>query len=116
MKPSSALRTIKLIHTVIWALFAGCILAIPFSSHAANFLLSCVLIGVVTFEVVLIAVNRGSCPLTDVAARFTEDRTDNFDIYLPVWIARYNKAIFGTLFLLGVLYTLFQWVIRGGAT
>jgi hypothetical protein len=111
MKPSSALRTIKLIHTVIWALFAGCILAIPVSSHAENFFLSGVLIGVVTIEVLVIALNRGSCPLTAVAARFTEERRDNFDIYLPVWVARYNKAIFGTLFLLGVLYTLFEWLI-----
>jgi len=116
MKPSNALRTIKLIHTVIWALFVGCILAIPVSSHATNFHLSGVLIGVVTFEVLVIAVNRGRCPLTAVAARFTEDRRDNFDIYLPAWVARYNKAIFGTLFLFGVLYTLVQWVFHRGVT
>jgi len=116
MKPSSALRTIKLIHTVIWALFAGCILAIPVSSHAANLHLSGVLIGVVTFEVLVIVVNRGSCPLTGVVAHSTEDRRDNFDIYLPAWIARYNKAMFGTLFLFGVLYTIFQWVFLCGAT
>jgi hypothetical protein len=116
MKPSSALRTIKLIHTLIWALFAGCILAIPVFSHAGSFLISGVLIGVVTLEVLVIAVNRGSCPLTGVAARFTEDRRDNFDIYLPAWIAKYNKAIFGTLFLIGGLYTLVQWVCSRGAT
>ena len=29
MEPESKLRTIKLIHTLVWALFAGCILAIP---------------------------------------------------------------------------------------
>jgi hypothetical protein len=23
------------------------------------------------------------------------DRADNFDIYLPVWLARHNKVIFG---------------------
>jgi hypothetical protein len=45
-----------------------------------------------------------------VAARYTEDRRDNFDIYLPVWIARRNKSIFGTLFVLGSLFTLAQWV------
>lgn len=115
MNPSSVLRIIKLIHTVIWALFAGCILAIPITSHTGNFHLSGVLIGVVTFEILVIAVNRGSCPLTVVAARFTEDQRDNFDIYLPAWIARHNKAIFGIIFLVGVLYTLVQWVNRGGA-
>ncbi len=40
---------------------------------------------------------------TDLAARYTEDRRGNFDIYLPVWLARQNKTIFGTLFLAGGL-------------
>ncbi|HSL81682.1 MAG TPA: hypothetical protein VLF66_02845, partial [Thermoanaerobaculia bacterium] len=68
-----------------------------------------VLIALVSVEVVIILVNRWRCPLTDVAARYTEDRQDNFDIYLPLWLARYNKELFGTLFLLGVLYTLARW-------
>jgi hypothetical protein len=50
------------------------------------------------------------CPLTDVAARYIEDRRDNFDIYLPIWLARHNKLIFGTLFAMGMLYTLIAWV------
>lgn len=45
--------------------------------------------------------NRFRCPLTDVAARYTGDRHDNFDIYLPLWLARYNKEIFGPLFAIG---------------
>jgi hypothetical protein len=54
--------------------------------------------------------NHGRCPLTDVARRYTDERTDNFDIYLPLWLARYNKAIFGTLFLLFELYVLALWI------
>ncbi|MBB1092471.1 hypothetical protein HUU61_14375 [Rhodopseudomonas palustris] len=38
------------------------------------------------------------CPLTAVAARYTDERADNFDIYLPIWLARHNRLIFGTLF------------------
>ena len=48
-------------------------------------------------------------PLTDVGAPYTEDRQDNFGIYLPLWLTRYNKEIFGSLFLLGLLYTLVAW-------
>jgi hypothetical protein len=40
---------------------------------------------------------------------YTDDRRDNFDIYLPVWIARHNKAVFGSLFGAGVAYTIAQW-------
>jgi hypothetical protein len=49
--------------------------------------------------------NRMRCPLTGVAARYTDDRRDNFDIYLPEWLARHNKTIFGTLYVAGVLLT-----------
>jgi hypothetical protein len=42
-------------------------------------------------------------------ARHTEQRSANFDIYLPLWLARYNKAIFGTLFVAGGLFVLARW-------
>jgi len=47
--------------------------------------------------------------LTDLAARFTQDRAANFYIYLPVWLAAHNKTIFGTLFLVSELLVLRQW-------
>jgi hypothetical protein len=49
------------------------------------------------------------CPLTDVAQRYTADRRDNFDIYLPVWLARNNKRIFGALFVAGEVVLLWCW-------
>ena len=52
--------------------------------------------------------NRLRCPLTGVAARYTEDRQDNFDIYLPLWVARYNKQIFGTVYVVGVAFGLWR--------
>jgi hypothetical protein len=49
------------------------------------------------------------CPLTRVAARYSDDQRDNFDIYLPLWLARYNKLIFGGLFIAGLLFALACW-------
>jgi hypothetical protein len=66
----------------------------------------------VLLECVVIVTNRGRCPLTDVAARYTDDRADNFDIYLPLWLARHNKTVFGFLFLAGELYVLACWLKR----
>lgn len=114
MKPSNIIRSIRLIHTLIWVFFAGCIAAIPLYSRAGRFYVSFVLIGVVFIECLVIVFNRGRCPLTDVAARYTEDRRENFDIYLPVWLAKYNKLIFGTLFVFGALYTLYKWLVVSG--
>ena len=55
-------------------------------------------------EVVVLWLNQWSCPFTAIAARYTDDRRANFDIYLPEWLARYNKQIFGPLYVVGVVY------------
>lgn len=105
----AALRSIKLAHTLAWALFAGCIVALPVAAWTRRLDVALALIAIVLVEVAILAFNRMRCPLTAVAARYTADRRDNFDIYLPLWVARYNKQIFGTLFGAGVLYTIIQW-------
>ena len=103
------LQTIKVVHTLVWAFFASCIVAIPFLAWRGQIRAAAVLIAVVFLEVAVLAVNRWRCPLTGVAARYTDDRRDNFDIYLPVWVARYNKTIFGGLYLAGIAMTLAHW-------
>ncbi len=110
MTPGSALRTVKLLHTGAWACFAGCILAIPVLGFIRRYEAALALIGIVLAEVIILVVNGLRCPLTAVAARYTDDRRDNFDIYLPLWIARNNKFIFGLLFLLGALYVAVRWL------
>jgi len=105
----AALRTIKALHTLVWAAFAGCIVAIPVVAWQRELRAAFVLIAVVMIEVGVLFANRMRCPLTDIAARHTGDRRANFDIYLPLWLARWNKHVFGTLFVLGIVYTLFRW-------
>jgi hypothetical protein len=100
------LRCVKLLHTVVWAVFAGSIVAIPVFAHLQHLRAAWVLIGFVFFEVLVLAFNAMRCPLTAVAARYTCDRRENFDIYLPLWLARYNKHVFGTLYVAGIVYTL----------
>jgi hypothetical protein len=110
MRPDAALRSIKLVHTAVWLLFVLCIAAIPMLGYVGRFRQAAWLVCIVLVEVFVLVFNGFRCPLTDVAARYTEDRRDNFDIYLPVWIARRNKSIFGILFVLGSLFAVARWV------
>jgi hypothetical protein len=57
----------------------------------------------------VLAANGGRCPLSDLAARYTDERASNFDIYLPNWLASRNKTIFGTLFVVNELIVLWCW-------
>lgn len=114
MQPESKLRAVKALHTLIWAVFAGSIVAIPGFAFFGNLKAAWGLIGFVFLEVLVLVANRMRCPLTDIAGRYTEERRDNFDIYLPLWLARYNKLIFGGLYVVGILYAL--WVsVRASA-
>jgi hypothetical protein len=112
LSPPSALKRIRVIHTIVWALFAACIFAIPLFAWRGDYTRAAWFIGIVFIECVVLVLNHMRCPLTPLAARYTEDRRDNFDIYLPEWLARHNKLIFGTLYVAGILFTLARW---GGA-
>jgi len=110
--PAQVLIAIKILHTAIWAVLAGCIVALPVLGVMHWFRRAAIVSGIVLVECTVIAVNRGRCPLTDWAARFTADRTANFDIYLPVWLAEYNKVVFGSLFVIGELFIVACWLLR----
>jgi polyferredoxin len=111
---AAALRRVKVAHTIAWAFFAGCIVAVPVAAWRGDFRAAFVLIAIVFVEVFVLVANGWRCPLTDVAARYTDDRRDNFDIYLPLWLARHNKLLFGALFAAGLVFTLARWIESAG--
>lgn len=111
MEDRSKLIAIKLIHTVVWAIFAASISAIPVFVSIGKLVVAWYLVAFVFFEVVVLLMNRMRCPLTDIAGRYTGARSDNFDIYLPLWLARNNKLIFGVLYIGGFIYLV--WVQVG---
>ena len=115
MDPGTALVIVKVVHTVVWAFLVLCILAIPVAALAGRLRFARLLTAIVLLEVAVLAVNRMRCPLTDVAARYTEDRGDSFDIYLPAWLARNNKKVFGSLFVAGELVLVWRWRRRGSS-
>jgi hypothetical protein len=106
MESGVKLFLVKSLHTLVWAVFAGSILAIPAFAYTGRLTVAWSLIGFVLIEVIVLFANRMRCPLTDIAGRYTANRQDNFDIYLPLLLARYNKQIFGSLYIAGIIYTL----------
>ncbi len=106
------LVAIKVAHTAIWAFFVTCILAIPLAGWRGQFELAWILTGVVLVECAVLVLNRGVCPLTPMASRFTAERHPAFDIYLPGWVARWNKALFGSIFVAGEIFVLWLRFLR----
>lgn len=106
---SKKLFYIKLIHTIIWIIFvfiigyiiyAGIINKIDFYLFTA--------IGLVMLEGIILIIFKWRCPLTVLGYKYTENREVGFDIFLPQWLAKNNKAIFTALYIIGVLITIYR--------
>jgi len=106
-----SLFVIKAVHTVVWAFFVACILAIWIFALRADFVGAAIAIGLVFVEVLVLAFNKGRCPLSPIAARYTDDRRANFDIYLPQWLAGRTMPIFGALYVAGIALTCARFVL-----
>lgn len=110
LSPTFILIAIKTAHTIIWGFFATCIIAVWVFALADDHLRSTLASGIVLIEIVVLAISGWNCPITPIAARYTFDRRANFDIYLPEWLARHNKTIFGGLYVGGIAFSLGRWI------
>lgn len=96
---------IKIVHTIIWVIMASASLYIFYAGMMGVFdVILMISIVLLFIETTVLVLNRWTCPLTPIAGKYTTDRRDNFDIYLPLWIARYSKTIFGTIFVTGFFW------------
>lgn len=106
---------IKIAHTTIWGFIAGCIVGLPVAGALRRFDVAAGMAGLVLLECLALALNRGRCPLTAIAARFSEDHPLGFDIYLPQPLLDRHKMIFGTLFVVsGLAVAAEWWFLRSG--
>jgi hypothetical protein len=69
-------------------------------------------VGLVCVEGLILAIFRLRCPLTIVAEKYSDSRKDNFDIYLPNWLAKYNKAIYTSIFVISLIILAFRLIIN----
>ncbi len=103
MKPTTAsnLIALKVVHTLIW-LFFNVVLFYMAYAVVVNKIDKYVWIGIglILLEGIVLLIFGRMCPLTVLARRYSDSTKDNFDIYLPNWLARHNKLIYTILFVL----------------
>jgi len=104
----SKLTTIKIIHTIIW-LFFNVVLFYMAYAVIVNQVDKWVWIGIglIVLEGIVLLIFKKMCPLTIMARKYSDSAKANFDIYLPNWLAKYNKLIYTSFFIVivaGVVY------------
>ncbi|MEJ5963364.1 hypothetical protein [Pedobacter immunditicola] len=106
------LLIIKIVHTMIWLFFNVVIFYLLYAA-ITNRINTWVWIGVglVLVEGFVLLLFRWMCPLTVIARHYSDSTKDNFDIFLPQWLARHTKLIYTSLFAIALLILLFRVVV-----
>jgi hypothetical protein len=106
MRSQTKLTIIKTFHTIIWVFFNVVIF----------YMLYAVIVGKIdrwlwigyglfVLEGLTLAAFRFMCPLTVIARKYSDSDRANFDIYLPHWLAKYNKQIYTAILVVIMIIT-----------
>ena len=111
----NTLTLIKIIHTLIWVFFNFVIFymlyaAMPTAASYAKKLDLWLWIGYgfILLEGLTLLTFKFSCPLNLLARKYSNSTKDNFDIYLPNWLAKYTKSIYTSIFIIIFIITINQ--------
>lgn len=106
---NTKLILIKLLHTAIWLFFNVVIFYLLYAAIANKidkWVWIC--IGLIAMEGIVLLVFKNLCPVTIVARNYSQSEKANFDIYLPNWLAKYNKLIYSLIVLVAIIILIFR--------
>lgn len=100
---------IKFLHTAIWVFFN---VVIFYMLYAVTFgtIDHWLWIGyaLIVAEGLTLLLFRFYCPLTVWARRYSDSQAANFDIFLPEWLAKYNKQIYTVIMVVILALTVYR--------
>jgi hypothetical protein len=109
MTGEDKLRLIRIMHTLIWIFFNVVIFYMVFAvltGRIDQWLWICYCL--IILEGITLSLFRLYCPLTVWARKYSASSKHNFDIYLPEWLAKYNKQIYTTIVALTTLLLIYK--------
>jgi hypothetical protein len=109
MTTSFKLVLIKTIHTLVWIFFNVVIFYLLYAvivDRIDKRVWIC--LSLIAVEGLILIVFKNICPITIVARSYSQSERANFDIYLPNWLAKYNKQIYTTIVLVGIVILVFR--------
>lgn len=100
---------IKLIHTLVW-LFFNVVIFYMLYAVLVNKIDIWLWIGYGLFvlEGITLLVFKFFCPLTIIARKYSDSTKANFDIYIPNWLAKYNKPVYTSILGVIMIITIYQ--------
>lgn len=109
MNREGKLIVIKSIHTIIWLFFNVVIFYLLYAviiNKIDIWIWICV--GLVLLEGLVLLLFKMFCPLTVIARKYSNSSKDNFDIFLPNWLAKYNKLIYTSIYGISIAILIYR--------
>ena len=107
MTNETKLKTIKTVHTAIWLFFNFVIFYMLYAVVSGKLdIWLWIGFGLVFLEGLTLLIFKWYCPLTVLAKRYSTSDQDNFDIYLPNWLAKNTKIIYTSLVIIILIITI----------
>ena len=109
MNKETKLNIIKVVHTFIW-IFFNVVIFYMLYAVIANRIDKWLWIGYGLFvlEGLALLLFKIFCPLTVLARKYSDSSRDNFDIFLPNWLAKYTKLIYTSILVVIIILTVYQ--------
>ena len=100
---------LKTIHTIVWAIMTFANFFAFYLAFIGRFdIWFWIPASFIMLEIFIIVLNDWKCPMTGMIEKYTKDRSDNFGLYIPGWLAKYNVRIYTILIPLEVLIVLIK--------
>lgn len=64
--------------------------------------------ALIVLEGIILIIFKFFCPLTIIARKYSDSPKENFDIYLPNWLAKYNKQIYSAIMVIITILTIYR--------
>jgi len=111
MKNETKLIITKSVHSLIWIFFNVVIFYMLYAVIISKFDIWLLIgYGLFILEGITLLIFKFHCPLTVIARKYSDSTKDNFDIYLPLWLAKYNKRIYIFILVIIIFLNIYQFL------
>ena len=107
------LLIVKIFNTIVWFFFNVVIFYLLYAvivNKIDKWVWIC--IGLVLIEGLVLLLFKMFCPLTIIARKYSDSTKANFDIFLPNWLAKHNKLIYTSIFVVAILILIYQLIFN----
>ncbi|OGN99627.1 MAG: hypothetical protein A2Y90_01870 [Chloroflexi bacterium RBG_13_52_12] len=104
---------VKLVHSVIFFFMVACLCYILYCAIVRRYDWSLLFaLGAVSVEGLVLLLNHGKCPFTDLARKYGDPNGSVTDLFLPMWCARHTFKVSMVVVIVEVIWLAWGYFTR----